>query len=90
MYPPHRRDLAAQHIVHACRFLRPGGVLGALTSPGVQNGINPHNQRLRDLMGRSGYTHVLGDVDWADGYLLAPSGTGRRLPAQLVFLESEE
>ncbi|MFE0778896.1 SAM-dependent methyltransferase [Streptomyces sp. NPDC058861] len=88
MYPPHRRDLAVQHILHAYRFLRPGGVLTALVSLGIQNAAGPHGERLRQLLDRSGHLHVLDEADFDDGPLLSP--TGLRLSAQLVSLHADE
>ncbi|MFE8932903.1 hypothetical protein ACFYMD_32945 [Streptomyces griseus] len=74
MYPPHRRDLAAKHILHAHRFLRPGGVLGALVSLGIQNTAGAAGPKLLQLLD---HTHVLDDIDLQDGYLLSPTGLRR-------------
>lgn len=82
MYPPHRRDLAVQHVVHAYRFLRPGGVLTALVSPGLQNAAGKRGDQFRQLLSRAGYLRPLDEADFVDGYLLSP--TGLRLSAQLV------
>lgn len=85
MYPPHRRDLAAKHILHAHRFLRPGGVLGALVSLGIENTAGPAGRKLLEHLD---FTHVLDDVDFEDGYLLSP--TGLRLRAQLLYLYADD
>lgn len=88
MYPPHRRDLAVEHVLHAYRFLRPGGVLGALVSLGVENTAGPRGRQFRELLENSSYTHVLDEADFDDGYLLSP--TGLRLRAQLLYLYADE
>ncbi|MFG2986168.1 SAM-dependent methyltransferase [Streptomyces sp. NPDC048258] len=84
MYPPHRRDLAVQHVLHAYRFLRPGGVLTALVSLGLQNAAGGRGDQFRQLLSRSGNLQVLDEADSADGLLLSQSGL--RLSAQLVHL----
>ncbi|MEU9420987.1 SAM-dependent methyltransferase [Streptomyces sp. NPDC048272] len=88
MYPPHRRDLAVQHVVHAYRFLRPGGVLTALVSPGLQNAAGKRGDQFRQLLSRAGYLRPLDEADFVDGYLLSP--TGLRLSAQLVHLYADD
>ncbi|GAA5605754.1 SAM-dependent methyltransferase [Streptomyces griseus] len=85
MYPPHRRDLAAKHILHAHRFLRPGGVLGALVSLGIQNTAGAAGPKLLQLLD---HTHVLDDIDLQDGYLLSP--TGLRMRAQLMYIHADD
>ncbi len=54
LYPPHRLQLAAAHIVHAHQWLRPGGTVIALTSPKVQLGQQRASTELRDLGERYG------------------------------------
>lgn len=88
MYPPHRRDLAVQHILHAYRFLRPGGVLTALVSLGLQNAAGTRGDQLRQLLSLSGYLHALDEADFDDGPLLSP--TGLRLSAQLITLHADQ
>lgn len=85
MYPPHRRDLAVKHILHAHRFLRPGGVLGALVSLGIENAAGPAGRKLLEHLD---FTHVLDEADFEDGYLLSP--TGLRLRAQLLYLYADD
>ncbi|MEV0778900.1 SAM-dependent methyltransferase [Streptomyces sp. NPDC050428] len=85
MYPPHRRDLAVKHILHAHRFLRPGGVLAALVSPNIEHAAGARGQELRDLLNRVGYYRQdLDEDDDPDGYLLSP--TGLRVRAELLFI----
>ncbi|RNG29830.1 SAM-dependent methyltransferase [Streptomyces botrytidirepellens] len=88
MYPPYRRNLAVDHILHAHRFLRPGGVLAALVSLGIQNAEGERGRQVRDLMKRAGYQHVLDEADFENGYLLSP--TGLRLRAQLLYLCADD
>ncbi|MEV6676248.1 SAM-dependent methyltransferase [Streptomyces erythrochromogenes] len=88
MYPPHRRDLAIQHVVHAYRFLRPGGVLTALVSLGLQNAASKRGDQFRQLLNRAGYLRSLDEADFEDGPLLSP--TGLRLSAQLVYLYADD
>ncbi|MET8680966.1 SAM-dependent methyltransferase [Streptomyces sp. NPDC004647] len=89
MYPPYRRNLAVEHVLHAHRFLRPGGVLAALVSLGIENAAGPRGREFRDLLERVGYyKQVLDEADFDDGYLLSP--TGLRLRAQLLFLYADD
>jgi hypothetical protein len=88
MYPPHRRNLAVEHVLHAHGFLRPGGVLGALVSLGIENTAGPAGRKFRELLERGGYAHVLDEADFEDGYLLSP--TGLRLRAQLLYLYADD
>ncbi|WP_433407015.1 SAM-dependent methyltransferase [Streptomyces sp. CA-146814] len=91
MYPPHRVDLAAAHVLHAFKFLRPGGVLGALVSCGIENGARPATRRFQELLGSNGhYTQVLDEVDGGgdDFLLLSPGGNPVR--AQIVYLYADE
>ncbi|GAB2717058.1 SAM-dependent methyltransferase [Kitasatospora kifunensis] len=88
MYPPHRRNVAVEHILHAHRFLRPGGVLGALVSIGIENTAGPAGRKFQELLKCSSYIHVLDDHDFEDGYLLSP--TGLRLRAQLLYLYADD
>jgi len=88
MYPPYRRNLAVDHILHAHRFLRPGGVLAALVSLGTENAAGPRGRKFRELLERGSYAHVLDETDFHDGYLLSP--TGLRLGAQVLFLYADD
>ncbi|MCX4681670.1 class I SAM-dependent methyltransferase [Streptomyces sp. NBC_01433] len=87
MYPPHRRDLAIKHVLQAYRFLRPGGILAALVSRGVQNAAGERGEQFRELISRAGYLRVLDEADFDDGYLLSP--TGLRIQAQLLYLYAD-
>ncbi len=79
MYPPHRINLAAAHVLHAYNFLRPGGVLGALVSCGIENGAGPAARRLKELLGSNGHhTQALDGVDaGGDDFLLLSRGQPR-------------
>lgn len=84
MYPPYRRDLAAQHIVHAYRFLRPGGMLAALVGLGMSNGVRKASQELRELWESAGSFKA--DLEHGD----IQSPTGLPLSAEIWFLEVPE
>lgn len=47
--PPFRRDLGVVHVNHMWRFLRPGGVLVSLLSPGWQTGRTRVQREFRDF-----------------------------------------
>ncbi|QRV58731.1 hypothetical protein I6J40_34220 [Streptomyces californicus] len=84
MYPPHRINLAAAHVLHAYNLMRPGGVLGALVSCGIENGAGPAARRLKELLGSNGHhPQALDEVDaGGDDFLLLSPGAapyGHRL-----------
>ncbi len=84
MYPPFGRDIAPAHIVHAHRFLRPGGTLIALVAPGLANGRSHAARALAELYERaSGMTSELrfGEVQ---------SPTGIQLKTELLILHAHD
>ena len=84
MYPPHRRDLAARHVVHAHKFLRPGGTMAALVSPGLEQARGPAGEALRDLWTRSGWHRA----QLEPGDIQSPTGVAVR--ADIWFFMNDE
>jgi len=80
MYPPHRLQVAAAHIVHAHGFLRPGGRLAALVTPGLVHGVQKAAVALRDLWELHGEWKT--DLDPND--LLSPDG--RPIQTQIWYM----
>ncbi|MFB6984570.1 hypothetical protein [Streptomyces sp. NPDC056304] len=80
MYPPHRRDIASAHIVHAYQFLRPGGTLVALVAPGLVRGRSRAARALAELYERA--FDRTGDMEFGE----VQSSTGIHLQTELLFL----
>ena len=55
MYPPNDSRIAPAHIVHAHKFLRPGGALAALVHPRLEYAHSADGEALRDLWKRRGW-----------------------------------
>lgn len=70
MYPPYQRQIAAAHIVHAHRFLRPGGALTALVSRGLQHARGAVGHDLRSLWARGGWQRI----ELRPGEVQSPTG----------------
>jgi hypothetical protein len=83
MYPPHRRDLASAHIMHAHRFLRPGGTLLALVSPALVRGRSHAARALAELYDRA-YGMTL-EMEFGD----VQSANGISLKTELLLLHSD-